>query len=372
MKASFQLGRVRGVPVEVSYTWLGVLLVVAAVLATQVLPALRPSWSTTAYWVVGLFTSFGFLASLLAHEVAHVVAASGEGVAVRRATLFGLAGATELEDEPASPRAEAAVATSGPLASIVLGGLFAALWLLGDDAWEHAGAVGLYLFSANCALAALDLLPSVPLDGGRILRSIVWQRTGDYDRATRVATRTGRDLGIALLLGGAAVGALVYWFSGVCVAFLGLFLVVASWASQRQAQLRRRLQGLTARDLMVVPWAVPGSTTLEEAIGSAAPGEERLCLLVGAPNDALGVLCPDRLGAVPRRRWSTTLVAGVMTPMKKIGAVASEDSGLTVLEKVQRARGGVVVVLSSAGEVIGVIRRDEVLEVYRTGATPGA
>jgi len=372
MKTSFHPGSVRGIPIEVSYTWLAVLLIVATVLATQVLPALRPSWSTTAYWVVGFCTSLAFFASLLAHELAHGLAAAREGVAVRRVTLFALAGATELDDEPASPRVEAVVAASGPLASLVLGGMFAALWLLCDDASEHAGAVGLYLFSANCALAALDMLPSLPLDGGRILHSIVWRRIGDYDRATRVAARSGRALGIALLPGGAAVGALLYWFSGLCVAFLGLFLVAASWASQRQAELRRSLEGLTARDLMVVPRAVPAGATLEEAAGGAGPGEEGVYLLVGAPNDAQGVLCPDRLAAVPRRRWSTTLVAGVMTPIGQVGTVAPDDSGLTVLEKAQRARAGLMAVLSGAGEVVGVIRREDMLKMDRTGTIPGA
>jgi Zn-dependent protease len=354
MKTSFRLGTICGVPVEISYPWLVVFLLAAAALAHYVIPALRPSWSTQAYWVTGLCTSFLFFASLLIHELAHSVTAVRQGIPVRGVSLSVLGGVTRLAHDPDSPRAEAAVAAAGPLASIALGGTFAALWLLGDDASEHAGAVGLYLFGLNLTLAALDMLPALPLDGGRVLRSIIWRRTGDYDGATRVALRAGNAFGAALLAGGVIVGVAVYWFSGICVGFLGVFLLAASWVSQRQAALRRAVRGLAARDLMVVPRMVSATTKLEELASGMSSGAGDTCLLVGSPGGAEGIVCSDQIEDVPRRKWPATSVAEIMSPLAKVEAVGPDDSGLSVLEKIEEARYGLVVVVAG-GQVLGLI-----------------
>jgi hypothetical protein len=237
--------------------------------------------------------------------------------------------------------------------------MFAALWLLGDNVSEHAGAVGLYLFSLNLAVGVFDLLPALPLDGGRILRSVVWGWTRDYDRATGVALHTGQALSAVLVVGGVVVGVLVYWFSGFFVAFLGLFLFAATLASQREAAVRRGVRDLDARDLMVTPAAIDPEATLEEAASASSLGGGDQCLLVGVPRAAQGVVCPDQIEDVPRRKRGATPVADVMTPMEKVEAVALDESGPRVLDRMEEARARILVVVSGE-EVVGVIRRKDV------------
>jgi len=249
------------------------------------------------------------------------------------------------------------MAVVGPLSSVALAGIFALLWLLGRNTSEPLTAVGMYLCWINLALAAFNMLPGFPLDGGRVMRSILWWRSRNYRRATRIATITGQAVGCLLVLGGATMGVLVYWFSGLWLAFLGVFLYIAAWVSMRQAILREGLKDLTARDMMTVDCrTVPAETSLE-ALGNEyiLPGGPR-CALISGRDGLAGVITMNDLKDVPRRRWQTTTAAEVIVPVEKMGFVRPEDDGLTVLEKMGEGRADILLV-ESGGSVLGIIDR---------------
>lgn len=372
MKSSFQLVKIRGIPIGINYSWFAIFLLVTATLAQYLFPEFYPGWSTPAYWIVGLFSSLLFFASLIVHELAHSFVAVRRGIEVKSITLFIFGGAARISREAASPGAEFFMALAGPLSSVALAGLFALIWLLGENTSEPVAAIGFYLFLTNLALAVFNMLPAFPLDGGRVLRSIIWWRGGDYRRATCVATFTGQAFGGLLVMGGVVVAVLVYWFNGIWLAFLGGFLYLAAWASRRQVMLRNGVQGLTARDLMKGDCRmVPAEMSLE-TLGNEylLPGGHH-CVLVGGKDGLAGIITPRDLKLVPKRRWNTTSVAEIMVPRERVGVVHPDDDGLAVVERMGE-KGADVLLVMSADTVVGVIERDHLRVMSRARWEAGA
>ncbi len=372
MKSSFQLGKIMGIPIGINYSWFAIFLLITVALAQYFFPEFYPGWSTPAYWIAGLFSSLLFFASLIVHELAHSFVAVRRGIEVKSITLFIFGGAARISREAASPGTELFMALAGPLSSVALAGLFALIWLLGENTSEPVAATGFYLFLTNLALAVFNMLPGLPLDGGRVLRSIIWWRGGNYRRATRVATFTGQALGGLLVMGGVVVAILVYWFNGLWLAFLGGFIYLAAWASQRQGMLRNGVQGLTARDLMKGDCQeVPAKMSLETLDNEyLLPGGHH-CVLVGGKDGLAGVITPRDLKLVPKRRWSTTPVAEIMVPVERIGVVYPDDDGLTVVERMGE-KGADVLLVMSADTVVGVIERDHLQVMSRARWESGA
>jgi Zn-dependent protease len=365
MKSSLHLGKIMGIPIGVNYSWFIIFFLITATLAQYVFPELYPNWSTLACWIVGLSTSFLFFASLIFHELAHSFVALKKGIEVRSITLFIFGGAARIAREASSPGTEFFMAVAGPLSSVALAGLFALIWLLGENTYEPVAAIGFYLCWINLALAVFNILPGFPLDGGRVLRSFVWWRSGNYWGATRVATLTGQALGCLLILVGVVIGSLVYWFSGLWLAFIGGFLYLAARASYRQAKLREGLRGLAARDLMTSDCQeVPAEMTLEAVANHQYRLAGHRCLFVSEGGKVRGIIARQDTKLVPKRRWNTTSVAEVMVPMEKIGVIHPDEDGLTVLEKMEKGSSGLLLVVCG-GEIVGVIERDRLLEVSR-------
>ena len=372
IRSSFTLGRIMGIPIGINYSWLIACFLITAALAQYIFPWLYPDWSPPVYWIVGLCTSFLFFASLIAHELAHSLVAVRSGIEVRSITLFIFGGAARISREAPRASTEFLMAVAGPLSSIALAGVFALIWLLSRNTLEPLAAMGIYLCWINLALAAFNMLPGFPMDGGRVLRSILWWRSGSYSKATRAATLTGQAFGCLLILSGLAIGVFVYWINGFWLALLGGFLFAAAWASYRQVALRDSLQGLTARELMTGDCQmVPAELTVERLVNEyLLPGGHR-CLLVGEWGGVRGIVTLQDIKLVPKRRWHITLVSETMTPAEKLGAVHPGDDGLTVLERMQEGEVGALLVVSG-DRVVGVIERDRLLELSRARSKSGA
>jgi Zn-dependent protease len=241
-----RVGRVGGV--RVTLHWSVVLMVglVTVLLATSELPAAQPGHARPLYWVVGAAAALLFLASIAAHELAHALVARHFGMRAERMTLWMLGGLTELGGEPPSPRADAWVAGAGPLTTVALGLTFAGVATVLGPSVAAAGFVWLAVMSA--VLAAFNLLPGAPLDGGRLLRALVWRVTHDRGRAVSVAASTGRFLGMFLVAIG-LLGLLAGDAMGIWLAMIGWFIVTGAGAEQYTARLER-LAGLCAHDVM--------------------------------------------------------------------------------------------------------------------------
>lgn len=191
MENSVKLGRIWGIPVGLHWSMFLVFGLVTWSLAMGYFPDEYPMLSAPVYWLLGLITSVLFFGSILAHEMGHAIVAQRNQVPVRGITLFIFGGVAQLEQEVRSPGAEFRITIAGPLVSLALAGLFGLLWLL-DQSVPYLAAPSIWLARINLLLAAFNMIPGFPLDGGRVLRAIVWKWTGSLIRATRVATFTGQ------------------------------------------------------------------------------------------------------------------------------------------------------------------------------------
>ena len=228
MRAAVTICRLRGIPIDIQASWPPVFLFVTWTLAERFFPQIYPPWSATEDWTLGLVSSSLLFGSLLAHEVGHALIARWRGLSVYRISLFLLGGVAEIGVDDGTASDELWIASAGPAISVILAFLCLALWIGANDLDPHFRALVLYLGISNGLLGAFNLLPGYPLDGGRILRSILWSIDGDPDRATRYARRCGQAVGGVLLLAGLAWLTRGGYVDGAWLAALGLFLVLAA------------------------------------------------------------------------------------------------------------------------------------------------
>ncbi|HDP90479.1 MAG TPA: hypothetical protein ENN42_11090, partial [Thioalkalivibrio sp.] len=242
----WRIGKLFGINIEIHFTWLIILGLILWTVTGNILPTEVPDASPSELWGIGLLATLLFFGSLVLHELAHSVVANRLGADVSRITLFVFGGVSQMSREPDKPRTEFAIAIVGPLTSVVLGGLFYALhyWLKGADAprlwWVASHWVG-YI---NLLLAAFNMLPAFPLDGGRVLRSALWAIWRSLDRATRVASGFGRAFGYMMIVLGFLATLLAGDFSGLWLVALGWLLSSAAAASYQRLQLQEALGGV--------------------------------------------------------------------------------------------------------------------------------
>src|SRR3954447_25194128 len=252
MRQTLRLGRIAGIPLGAHWSVLVIMALLVQGLATGILPATAPGWSRAAYWATGIAAALLFLLSLMAHEMAHALVARHYRIRVSRVTLWLLGGVAELEDEAPHARADLFVAAAGPLTSIFAGLVFgAAAFGAGTLAAPVVLVAGLgWLAAINVVLAVFNLLPGAPLDGGRILRAIVWRIRGDRYRAGVIAARVGTGLGVLLAFGGLLEVFVLRQLGGFWLAIVGWFLASAATMEASQARLRATLVGRSVRDIM--------------------------------------------------------------------------------------------------------------------------
>src|SRR2546421_8881694 len=197
MPGSFRIGKIAGIDIDINVSWIIILVLLTVSLATGWFPQLYPGWSTATYWVVGLISSLLLFVSVLLHELAHSLVARRRGLPVKNITLFIFGGVSNIEQEPKSPGVEFQVAVVGPLTSLLIGAICYLLLLPLRGTHSPMEGILFYLAVTNVLLGVFNLIPGFPLDGGRVLRSIVWKITGSLAKATRVASISGQ--GIAYL-----------------------------------------------------------------------------------------------------------------------------------------------------------------------------
>jgi Zn-dependent protease/CBS domain-containing protein len=263
MHDTFRLGRFSGVRVGVNWTVLVIFALVVYGLAAERLPHSYKGLHPLVYALGGFVTAVAFLASLLAHELAHAIVARRNGLTVEGITLWLLGGVARFEGEPDTPGAELRIAGSGPLVSLILGlvfGVGAALMMLAGLRGLVTGCMA-WLAAINVALALFNVIPAAPLDGGRLVHALLWRLSGDRTKATLRAAQAGRAFGWALAIGGFYLS--LWTFSGLWLALVGWFLVTAASLEAGQARTRARLEGIAVGRVMTPePFTVTGSMTV--------------------------------------------------------------------------------------------------------------
>ena len=373
MGGAFNLGKIFGIQFRLHYTWFIIFVLITVSLSWQYFPFAYPDWNNLIYWVTGIFTSLLFFSSVVAHELAHSLVGRANGIPVKSITLFIFGGVAHMTREAARHGAELKMAAAGPIASLVIAGLFFSLHFLLQGVNEPLAAMSFWLAQINAVLAVFNLIPGFPLDGGRVFRSLLWRFSGNYQRATRIATHVGQGVGYLFILGGIVIMFIFsgQWFSGLWLAFIGWFLTYVASASYRQAQWQAALQGLTASDMMTSSCPVVSSdVTVSRLIQEYIFTSGHRCFLVTDDGELNGILTLRNIKSVAQPNWEVTQVKDIMTPAEKLKIAYPDQDILSVLEQMDENSINQMPVVSE-GRVIGLITRDNVIRFLHTRSRLG-
>jgi Zn-dependent protease/predicted transcriptional regulator len=370
MSESLPLGRIRGIRVGINWSLIPIFLLIAWSLSSNLLPAAAPGYTAWGYWIFGLLTTASFYASLLAHELAHALVGQRRGVTVKGIVLWVFGGVAQLEGDTPNARSEFELAAAGPAASLGLAGAGAlAATLLGA-----AGAGSLlvssvaWLAGINAILAVFNLLPAFPLDGGRILRALLWRHWRDRTRATAVAATVGKIGGFGVIaLGAAAFLAGGDALDGIWLVVLGCFIVAA--ASQQEHVTRRaRVSDLQVEDAMTRrPLVVPSQTTVAEAIERyVRPNRFSAFPVVDASGRLVGLATVQRIAGLPRESWRTAPIGAVTAASAEIVLCRPDDPLADVAARIENAPDRRAVV-TEGERVVGILTPSDVSRAINQG-----
>ena len=333
MRDSFTLGRIAGISFGVNWSWLVVFALIVWTLATGIFPEMNPGFSDGAYVALALVAALLFFTSLLLHEFGHALQARREGMEIEGITLWLFGGVAKFKGMFPSAGAEFRIAIAGPLVSLVLGVLFVLVaWLVGAP--EAVDAVAAWLGYINLMLLVFNLLPALPLDGGRVLRSLLWRARGDFGWATRVAATVGRGFGYTMIAGGVFLLIFEGAFSGAWLAFLGWFLLMAAGAEDRYLLAQRALGGLRVRDLMVgEPVTTRADATLGEFMDNVVSRTRYTAYPVTDNGSAVGLLPFSCVAEVPRGEWDSRSVRDCMIPRDEVPVVGPDEALMNAAEE---------------------------------------
>lgn len=385
-----RIGRLFGIELVLDYTWVFIVVLLTWSL-TAVFGRWHPDWHLESV-AVALAAAFLFFASIVAHELGHALVARSKGLRVRQIRLFLFGGVSDIEREPESPGAEFLIAIVGPVVSLVIGVvclLFAGLFFgatEATDTWEalaRLGPVGtilVWLGPINIILAVFNLIPGFPLDGGRVLRSVLWRATGNLMRATRWASNVGQIIGWCFVAVGVAMffGVRVPLFGqgalgGVWLAFIGWFLSSAAARSYRGMLVEEVLSGVSVATLMRrESTPMPADTTIASAVTDWFMRSSEHMFPVMRGDDFVGIVCVGDIRRAPREAWATTPVAAVMTPLDALATAAPTDDASSALRKLGDRDVEQLPVVVDA-RLVGVLERAAVsrwLEMHLTAAPP--
>lgn len=325
MRDSVTIGRVAGITVGINWSWLIVFALIAWTLATGIFPETNPGLADGAYIAMALVAAVLFFTSLLLHEFGHALQARREGVEIEGITLWLFGGVAKFSGMFPSAGAEFRIAIAGPLVSLLLGVGFLLLPALLPFA-TYVDGVLFWLGSINLALLVFNLLPAFPLDGGRVLRSLLWKAKDDFLAATHLAAAIGRGFGYLFVAVGVLFLILLNPVSGIWMAFMGWFLLQAATAEDRSAAAQQALGGLLVRDVMTRdPATSPASLTLGQFLDDVMWSQPYTTYPVTENSDAVGLLPFRRVAAVPRSEWDTRTVGESMIPRDEILVVSEDD-----------------------------------------------
>jgi Zn-dependent protease/CBS domain-containing protein len=372
MKQNIPLGRIAGIAIGASWTALVTLAIFADLLATSALPSVVPRQPPAVYWGVGAAGAVALLVSLLAHELAHALVARRHGIKVRSVTLWMLGGLTELDGDPGSPAADLRVALAGPAASLVAGAVFLGAAAATADAGGPPIAVAAMFWLAlmNGVLAVFNLLPGAPLDGGRVLRGILWHYWGSRSRAERGAASAGRALGWGL----AALGVVEFLLTGDIVGglwlvLLGWFMVSSATAEQNAASARDLLAGVRMGDIMIANPELAASwmSVADFARLHRSWPPQPAFPVLGPDGRLAGVVTAIRLARIPADRQPHVRMSQLVTPVPAEYRAGPDDPAAPLLTR-QPLDGEVLAVVKAGGRVVGLVTAEAIQQALRCRA----
>jgi Zn-dependent protease/CBS domain-containing protein len=375
MGKGFRLATIAGIRIVVHPSWFIIFALVVASLASIGGMSVGGRLPDVPRWIVALLVALLFFVSVLIHELAHALVARWRGIHVSSITLFLFGGAAALDEQPPTASTEALVAAAGPISSAILGGLFILGAALFMEVPGQLGQIGVWtcrwLGISNLALAAFNVIPGFPMDGGRILRAGVWGLTKDFMKATRIASLVGRLVGQLVIIGGLWISLEGDVIDGVWMVLIGWFLSRAAAVSWRQAVVERLVEGIVVRDVMepnvpVVSQYLTLDTLADQTTMNGQPG----FYAVTVGDELIGTIDAVQIRRVPKGRLTTTRVADVM---RRGDAILTLTEPQPILEAVTRfeqsgAAALPVVAVDDAKRLLGMITRDSLFRALQARA----
>ena len=354
MGSSIRLGRIAGVEIGVNWSWLVVFVLIAWSLAAGVFPDQNPDLSSSTHVAMALVAATLFFASLLGHELGHATRAQREGMEIDGITLWLFGGVARFKGTFPSAGAELRIALAGPAVSLAVGAAcVAAASALALP--EPVDGVLAWLGYINLLLLVFNLLPALPLDGGRVLRALLWRARGDFAWATSVGAEIGRGFAFLFIAGGMLLFVFQGSFSGAWLAFLGWFLLEAAGSEARYVAARQALGDLRVRDLMTrEPVTVPAGYTLGRFMDEIAWNRRYTTYPVVSDGRVLGLLPFRCVAAVPRSEWDERTVRDCMVAREQVPSLRADEPAVDALAELSESELSRGVVLEH-GALVGLV-----------------
>lgn len=377
----FRVGKIFNININIDWSWLLIFGLISWSLASS-FGQMHPEWTPLLQWGMAILAALLFFLSVLAHELAHSLMARAQGMEVRNITLFLFGGVSNIQKEPASPMNEFLVTIVGPLTSFILGGAFLLLGIGGialgnvtttnmTELLSRLGPVNtifLWLGSVNILVGLFNLIPGFPLDGGRVVRSILWGITNDLKKATRWASWLGQGVAWLLIFAGMSMlfGIQIPFLgtgfiNGIWLIFIGWFLQNAAVQSYRRIVVQDILEDVPVKRLMNpnVP-QVPADITIEEFVDNYLMQSDNRAFIVFEDENMLGLITIDDVRKLSTELRRTSLVRDVMTPSEKMIVVAPEEDVTDAFDRLQMKDVRQLPVVAG-NEIVGLLRRKDIV-----------
>ncbi len=364
MKYSWKVARISGIDIKIDSSWIVIFLLFTFSLSAFYFPQSFELYNRAYYWILGILTSLLVFISVLVHELAHSLIAIRQGEKVEDITLFILGGVARISEDPKTPQKEFLMSLVGPVSSFALAAIFLLLSILIAPVSKPIQVATSYLALINAVLGGFNLLPGFPMDGGRVLRAIVWRATKDLKKATRVASVVGQTIAFIMIV----IGIFQFFWGnlgGLWLVLIGWFLHSASVQGYSQVLLKSSLEGLKASDLMSKDFiVVEPDLSVETLVRDMLLKNRERVFLVMQENKLAGLVCLEDIKKFPRERWAELKVKDIMTPAEKIISVSPETSGIEVLNNLVKSNVNQVPVLDR-GQFKGMICRTDLLRIMQ-------
>ena len=360
------LGQVLGIRLRFHYTWSVAFALITAAVVTQ-FPESYPIWYRI---ILGIVASLTFLVAVGVREVALGALAIRRGIRVKRVTLFVFGGTSQLTEENASPIIELLTAAAGLLTTLVIAGVFymVNLVLLKTGSFLAAGLTQ-WLYFIIFMLFQLHLLPCFPLDGGKILRALIWRATSNYERATRIASWAGWGISLLFIIGGILELTITReWFVGPLLLLMGWVLLSAAVQSHRQAAMRAALQGTTAQQIMTREYSIISQQlSLSQLVQDYVLVTGQYYFVVADDVKLQGIVTMNNIKQIPKKRWRSTTIDKIMTPASKLKTAHPRQSAASLLEQMDELDTSQMPVVEK-GNLMGIVSRNSLLRLVKTRA----
>ncbi len=386
MRTGIKVGRIFGINIHIDWSWIFIFVLVTWNLAAAVFPALHPEWGIGLNIALGVAASLLFFISILLHELAHSLVARASGLPVRRIRLFIFGGVSNIEREPPSPLSEFLIAIVGPLTSILLGAAFLLLGSMSIDGitsglnnpmqllgtLDPLSTMLLWLGPINILIGLFNMVPGFPLDGGRILRSILWGIANNFLRATQWATLIGQGVGWLMILTGVAMvfGVTIPFLgtgliNGLWFAVIGWFLINAANQSFQRVLIEDMLEGVSIQRLMrEPPPSVAPDLPISTLVYDRVMREDERAYPVMQNGDLLGMVYVEQIRDIERTEWDSTTVQQVMVPEAELVMANPRDDAMEAFQKLAREEVNQVPVMQN-GTLVGILRQKDFMRWFR-------